>query len=338
MVKYHRRFRKSFTKEVTVKMPLSGKITSLTELVQKLPQKKIAQLLSVLLLCYIAYLFAQLTWLLVPQAKLSNGAAHSIASKNSTYSMQKVNLAKIQALNLFGLASEKPAEKVVEIKDAPETRLNLTLSGVVASEDATVGSAIIENNGKQDTYGIGDIIEGTRATLAQVFSDRVLIKQTGQLETLMLDGFKYAKMNSAQLDTAPAENLRTSNDDRNNDDEPAQIEQIDQRNNEALNDTVANLKADLSEDPGKITDYLKISPQRENGVIIGYRLMPGANPEFFTAAGLIPGDIAIKMNGMDLTDAQESMQALATLRDEAEIALTIDRNGELTELLFSITN
>ena len=80
---------------------------------------------------------------------------------------------------------------MVEIEDAPQTRLNLTLTGVVASSNRENAAAIIEHQSSQETYGIGDLITGTRATLEQVHNDRVLIKQSGRLETLMLDGFEY---------------------------------------------------------------------------------------------------------------------------------------------------
>ena len=39
-------------------------------------------------------------------------------------------------------------------------------------------------------------------------------------------------------------------------------------------------------DPGKITDYLNISPVQVDGRMTGYRLNPGSNPEFFNQSGL----------------------------------------------------
>ncbi len=86
-----------------------------------------------------------------------------------------VDIAELKALNLFGNYTEKSARPVNqvsdEVKDAPETKLNLTLSGVVASNDKNIAVAVIENSGKQNTLGIGDKIEGTRAILEQVYFD-----------------------------------------------------------------------------------------------------------------------------------------------------------------------
>ncbi len=61
---------------------------------------------------------------------------------------------------------------------------------------------------------------------------------------------------------------------------------IDNRNNQALSERVSDLKATITGDPGKITDYLRITPKMQNGETVGYLLMPGKNPEFFKASGL----------------------------------------------------
>ena len=42
------------------------------------------------------------------------------------------------------------------------------------------------------------------------------------------------------------------------------------------------------------------------------------------------------MNGYDLTAPSEAAQALSALKQDKEVSLLIDRNGELNEILFSI--
>ena len=75
---------------------------------------------------------------------------------------------------------------------------------------------------------------------------------------------------------------------------------VDLRDRAELSRAAKALKKDLANNPGKISDYLKISPKRTQGKIAGYRLMPGKNAEFFKASGLRSGDVAIQMNGLDL--------------------------------------
>ena len=311
-------------------MSVPDKISLLTARLVKLPQQKIAQICSVVLLIYVAYLCAQFTWLWVPKTNgqyggIKNNSQLSI-NHNDSY-----NLAKIQALNLFGQFQQVNTVTTIAVKDAPETRLNLVLTGVVASTQTNIGAAIIANAGKQETYGIGDVITGTRASLAQVMHDRVLIKQAGQLETLMLDGFKYQKV-------APVNKYSPSGKPINNGSARSRTakHQLDQRNNQRLKIRMARLKQDFVNNPSKITDYLKIAPQHKAGRLIGYRLMPGKDKEFFQSSGLKYGDIAIQMNGFDLTIPRQAVQALKALREDSEITLTIDRHGEIITILFGL--
>lgn len=317
-------------------MSLSNNLSNVFEQLSKLPQKKITQVVIFLLLSYIAYLFAQITWLAIPQEK-NTAVLKASGSKSTQVSTSKqLNVNAIEALNLFGAFSQQEVEKVEElvIEDAPETRLKLTLTGAVASSDKATSAAIIESAGKQETYSIGENIKGTRAVLEKVFNDRVLLKVSGRLETLMIEGIDFNKNVQAikpaskqQRTTKKAPSKRFSSPNV-----------VDQRNNKALTQSTKSLRKDLDDDPGKITDYLKISPKRENGKISGYRLMPGKDPTFFESAGLKNGDVAIQMNGFDLTEPREAAQALQSLKEEREVSLLLDRNSEMTEILFSIDN
>jgi general secretion pathway protein C len=326
--------------KVVTTVPLSETFSSLTHHFAKLPQKRLAQLVTAILLIYLAYLMAQFTWLMLDNAKLTSVTPSFHATPKSS-AQTSVNLVGLTQLNLFGQYNAQPKAEVITqaMQEAPETKLNLTLTGVVASDVAGTGAAIIENGGKQETYGIGDTITGTRATLDKVLNDRVIIKQTGNLETLMLDGFKYQKL------SAPASHTISYSAHEQSqklapigDEDDAENSQIDQRDNKELTASVATLREDIGENPGKISDYLRIAPFTSDGKIVGYQLSPGNNEEFFQQSGLQTGDIAVQLNGLDLSDPKQAAQALQTLREEQEITLTVEREGDLTDILFSIAN
>ena len=309
-------------------------VNDINELLLRLPQQKIAKMLSVFLIVYIAYLLAQLTWLLVnPKSGNVNILTTSTQSSTVQKNVSIVDTKRLEALNLFGVYQEQAKIESVQVQDAPETKLNLILTGTVASSDKGIAAAVIENNGKQETYGIGDKIVGTRATLDSVSTDRVLIKQSGRLETLMLDGFKYNKANKK----IPQPTVPVKTTDRSNRD-VRKTNVLDQRNNKALTKAASRVKKDINNDPKRIMEYLRISPKREGGKVIGYRLMPGKDPAFFKASGLKSGDVAVVMNGLDLSLPSEAAQALKALKEQQELSLLIDRNGEITEILFGINN
>ncbi|MEY8252981.1 MAG: type II secretion system protein GspC, partial [Colwellia sp.] len=111
---------------------------------------------------------------------------------------------------------------------------------------------------------------------------------------------------------------------------------IDQRSNKKLTATAKKLRSELSNNPAKISDYLYISPKRKAGNIVGYTLRPGKKREFFKLAGLKAGDVAVQMNGFDLVDPVQGMQAMVEMKQARDISLLVDRRGNLTEILISL--
>ena len=88
--------------------------------------------------------------------------------------------------------------------------------------------------------------------------------------------------------------------------------------------------------PNKVLDFIRISPVRQGNEVKGYRVKPGKNPSLFNEAGLQSGDLAIALNGVDLTNTSEAVGLMKEFPTMTEVSLTIDRNGELNELFFSI--
>lgn len=241
-------------------------------------QKQLHTIVVVLLSLYLIAFAAKLVWRIIPEPQLSATPTVSRAPVISSPSGQNgVNIAKIQQLNLFGNAAAKPAEPVAEVTDAPETRLNLTLTGVVASSEQEAGTAIIENRGSQTVYGLGEKIEGTNATLQKVYNDRVIIKNGVRNETLMLDGIDYDEANRRREMQA------------RNRPEPEELEE----DTVELSDEALEATAALRERPANFTDFISISPKTEEGQLIGYQVSPGKEPELFKSAGLQAGDVII---------------------------------------------
>ncbi|MEC7359414.1 MAG: type II secretion system protein GspC [Pseudomonadota bacterium] len=284
-------------------------------------QKQLHTIVVVLLSLYLIAFAAKLVWRIIPEPQLSATPTVSRAPVISSPSGQNgVNIAKIQQLNLFGNAAAKPAEPVAEVTDAPETRLNLTLTGVVASSEQEAGTAIIENRGSQAVYGLGEKIEGTNATLQKVYNDRVIIKNGVRNETLMLDGIDYDEANRRREMQA------------RNRPEPEELEE----DTVELSDEAVEATAALRERPANFTDFISISPKTEEGQLIGYQVSPGKEPELFKSAGLQAGDVITQINGLDLTDLQQSQEALSELRNAQTIELTIIRDGSLTTLYLDL--
>ena len=280
-------------------------------------QHRIAQVLVILLSLYLLAFAADLTWRLLPNPTQDALPAQAVMLDRTKNQRTQVNINDIQRLDLFGKPQASNTKPVV-VEDAPQTNLNLTLTGVVASDNVERGAAIIENQGKQNTYGIGEKIDGTNATVNEVYADRIIIKNGPRMETLMLDGIEFNKG-------------RQLNDQRNTSPSPAPAPQRRSLSREAAQATQA-----LQSSPANFTDYIAISQHMVDGELKGYRVSPGKKPALFQAAGLQANDVVTEINGLDLTDIQQSMEAMSMLRETESLQLTVDRDGELLTLYLDL--
>lgn len=261
---------------------------------RRLPMTRVTQVAFLALLIMLAQQSAALTWRLLTLAspQTSQPWQPSAVAVNGQ-SNPRLELGEVSRLALFGKAIPKAQAKAAVAANAPRTQLNAQLNGVLASSDPAKSIAIIAMSGIQNSYGVGDMIDGTQARIRQVYPDRVIIERDGRDETLMLDGEEYGKP-LPQTSSAP----------------------------------LGSLRSELMADPGKITDYLNISPVQVDGRMTGYRLNPGSNPEFFNQSGLQANDLAISINGLDLRDNMQAMQAMQQMAGATEMTVTVERQGE----------
>lgn len=93
---------------------------------------------------------------------------------------------------------------------------------------------------------------------------------------------------------------------------------------------------ELREKPDQFVDFIRISPLRDDGDLIGYRVNPGKNTSLFAAAGLRANDLVTEINGLDLTDVGQAMQAMEVLRKSKRMEITVKRNGIEEDLFLEL--
>lgn len=297
--------------------------------------KKIILAIVVLLALYLIAFAAKLTWQLMPAPEssgISNASTQNL-NVNVRPTDNKTNLNKLLALNLFGDAAAKPQEVAQpDVTDAPETKLNISLSGVVASSDPNVGAAVIEYRNSQSTYGIGDKIEGTQVTLDEIYSDRVIIKNRVTRETLMLDGVDFEEANRLREQNEP---ITAQND---NSQAKVQGPNRQNRSSAALQPTVdvVSIQRRLREEPASFADFIRLTPHMRDGTPIGFRVSPGKDPTLFREVGLQDGDIVIEMNGYDLSDTSQALEAAALINEAQSLDFEVLRNDQVVSLNLDI--
>ncbi|WP_133538636.1 type II secretion system protein GspC [Idiomarina aquatica] len=266
-----------------------------------------------LLWALVAVIVARLTWWSIEPTQ---GEVQKITSVDnvsvSTTTSKVLDLDGIERLNLFG---EPEKSSSSNRREAPKTSLNIRLVGVSASSNPLRSAAIIEQSGQQQTYIVGDELGRSGVVVEEIYADRVLLDNNGRIETLQLEDIGEDR---------PALSLIV--------DEP------DLALTESQARQVGDALEQVSADPLSITDFVSISPAMENGELIGYRLQAGQNPELFRQTGFQNGDLAVAINGYDLTDMQQAMELSNELTTLTRADISILRDGQPMQLSIELTN
>lgn len=294
-------------------------------------QNKIIMLIVMLLSLYLIAFAAKLTWQLIPKPETALTGPVSSTNTQTSQSTSRIDISPLTKLNLFGNPEAKPIVAVsTAVTDAPETKLNLTLTGVVSSADPKVGAAIVENNGKQNTYGVGDKIDGTNAILDELYIDRVIIRNSLSRETLMLDGIDYDEAN--QTRKQQARQVATQYNSPRASDEFERSQNDTEIDSQDASDSAREMREQISQSPTSFTDFIAIKPHTSDGQLVGYQVSPGKQPDFFRDVGLRSGDIVTQINGLDLSDPAQSLEAINVLREAQSLQLEVLRGDEALSL------
>lgn len=157
-------------------------------------RRYIVWLVNLLLLLFLAQTVATLTWRIVDEKLVAAPPAAStnrvVRPKVSRQSVQ-VQAQQLASRHLFGQAVvSKTARNSNTPIQAPETKLALTLKGVLASGDQATDVAIIapgkQTNAPGKPYAIGDSLPNG-ASLKEIYGDRVILETRGRAETLTLN-------------------------------------------------------------------------------------------------------------------------------------------------------
>jgi len=291
-------------------------------------QRRIIILVQVVLVLMLAATLAQLTWKVVPPPARSL-APPPEAFRGAVVPGDQKGGGVLWDLAKWHLFGEKPVGAALPaVESLPETQLNLTLSGVVASSGPTGGGAIIAAPGGSEAfYAINAQLPGG-AILKEVHPDRVVLERNGRLETLRLPKEGLGNLNGATPtgDTpGQAGQSRTTaargGAGSENAPPPANLREFRDR---------------VLADPQSAGNLVQISPKSADGRFLGYELQPGQDAGLFARAGLSPGDIVTSVNGVRLDSPAKALSLLRGLSGADEVTLELERNGVPQSLIVNI--
>jgi general secretion pathway protein C len=287
-------------------------------------QRRIIVIVQLALTLLLALTLAELTWKLIPapvQAFAPARAVTGAAAARRDDAAQGVTWDLAQR-HLFGVKSAGPTPSVDSL---PETQLNLTLSGVVASGSVTGGGAIIAAPGGVEAfYTINAQLPGG-AMLKEVHPDRVVLERNGRLETLRLPKEGLGNAGSGGQETPGGAGPRAATPTRG----AAGV-------SGGPPPTLREYRDMFISDPKSTGNLVQINPKSADGRFIGYELQPGKDAALLSRMGLAAGDIVTSVNGVKLDSPAKALNLLRGLSSMEEIRLDIERGGVPQSLIVNI--
>ncbi len=196
----------------------------------------------------------------------------------------------------------------------PETKLNLTLKGVLAAKPMSRASAIIAKgkSGKEDIFSVGDKMPGG-ILIKEIHPEYVVLERNGRLETLKLQKVSgvagFTRSNNSRSSSARARS-------------PAAA--------------LKEIRGDILKNPTSFGDYALPVVVKERGRQIGYRLQPQKKGELLAELGIQSSDVITQINGIKLNKPQNGIKALRKLSTAKNLNIVVKRNGAEIPLNISL--
>ncbi|KGE05380.1 type II secretion system protein GspC [Pseudohaliea rubra] len=307
--------------------------------------RRLQQALLVLLAAWVCFSLARLGWSFLPTPTAPMPPASALVNPASRAAAPAagpaVDIEAAVSWHLFGEAGALTEEALAELAQqqattakpkagiedgARETRLALTLTGIVATDEDGLGFAMIEHRGAQQVYAVGDELPvGGRVVLAKVLPQRVVLDNGGTYELLTL--FEASELGAQLAGAAPSTTPARA---------PAPAGEAPERETLSVAPRASGLATQYRErlynDPQSLADVVRITAVRQDDQLVGYRVSPGRASEDFAALGFEPGDIVTGVNGLALTDPANTVRLYQAMREAREAVFDLTRDGEALSL------
>ncbi|MGD2074131.1 MAG: type II secretion system protein GspC [Gammaproteobacteria bacterium] len=269
-----------------------------------------------MLIIWLAWQLARLSWLLVPGAGEVEPPTGRPAPVQVPTRQARFDERQLASWHLFGESKQEQPVKKAKPVDAPETRLKLTLSGVFASDEPGKARAIVgDPRGQEDSYAVGDPLPGG-ATLSEIYPDRIILERSGRFETLRLPKEESV---AGPRSVSHRDALRRSSS-------------ADSNRAAAFN----RYRNEIRRNPATFLNYVRATPHKQGGRFVGFALQEGPQSGAFQELGLSPGDVVTAINGVEINSPADGMRAMRALGEGDSVNVTLLRGGQETTLSFTL--
>ena len=254
-----------------------------------------APILLVLLILYLCWKLASIFWLLVAPPQVMQVEPIALGSQQA----QVPNIAAFALFQEVGGAA------------AADESANLLLQGVMVGYPSQFSSAVIKMNEVADRYRVGENIANTSYQLAEVYWDRVLLRQSnGTTRELKFKGIENG------LDQSIVQPVANASSSFNN--QVTAMPQSEEQN--ALGQAVQKIQQDRKQ-------YIKDMGVNAGGE--GYEVTSRTPTALRSKLGLQPGDRIMSLNGQAVGQGQSDAQLLEQARREGQVKIEIKRGDQV---------
>ncbi len=287
------------------KQPLNALLTGAA-------MNRAAPWVTLVLLALVCWQAAVLTWWLLPAPEQTPPPAIASTTTPAAGADPLALSRAIAARHLFGSTVRESVRTAPTA--IPETRLQLTLRGVMAASHPDDATAIIADPaGQENYYNVGAELPGG-ATLKEVYPEHVVLSRSGRFETLSLpkNALDIVGSNATPPRTRSPAPPRTS---------------LPPRPSPNAGRILSDMRDRVAQNPAALGELFQGQPVSEGGRMIGFRLTGRSNVSTLRQFGLQPGDVVTAINGVGLNDPSGRMELLRNIGDAAQVTVEIERNG-----------
>ena len=263
---------------------------------------KAAPALLVLLILYLCWKLAALFWLVVapPQA---------LQLERVELGSQQSRIPNISSFALFQETGQSAASAEVS---------NILLQGVMVASPSYLSSAVLKLNDQVDRYRVGESLGNSGYELAEVYWDRVIIRQQNGVSKEvffkgMENGLNQPWQSNEQKSGRSSSSSNWGGSANQPTNEPAspqnEIGRAIQQMNENREQYLENMGVSAGEGGYEVTS--------RTPAVLRNRL------------GLRPGDRIVSLNGQTVTAGQSEVQLLEQARQQGQVKLEIKRGDQV---------
>jgi len=202
----------------------------------------------------------------------------------------------------------------------------LSLVGVIVSEDASSSLAVLknENTGNTVILRVGENISGL--TLVEVFENRVILRKGNQTFQIFLGRGSLVKAQEMPPQNLPEVILPPREKESKKEESEMNVTKKEFIRAEVLRRFEAEWPVIVNE-----TRFL---PNLVEGKVSGFKITNLPQKTILSDVGIQENDIIKEVNGMELNDMQAIFSLYSQFKDESRFEVSLERNGKLIRFLY----